>query len=326
MDGKTSRYTIILRDTISRRGTKPKFAYYYANTNRRISEKTRKDVEKTYIPHTWDEVEIYLGHPKLIATGMLKDQLRYLYQKEFTDNQSNKKYARLLKFGKELPTIKKDIVKHLTSDSPSRTKVIATALWILTMSYIRVGNEKYLKENNTHGLLTLQKKHIQFRGDNICLDFIGKKSVQNKYDVCIPSADLKKWLQYLYNNSKPFLFHHDGHRITANDLNGYIQENYGPFTAKDFRTWGANIEFLKELRKLDAKQMLTKRDVQKAAKDTVESVSNKLNNTISVCKSNYICKEIFDEFQDNPEDFLKKLKRNKSDHNYLLILLKKLDH
>ena len=317
--------SVIFRDTVSRKGKKPKFEYYYASSNRKVSEKKLKEIQKTYIPNTWDEVEIYLGHPKLVATGMLKGQLRYLYRKEFTDKQSNKKYERLYHFGKRLDAIKRDIVSHLTQKAPSRNKVIATALWILTMSYIRVGNEKYLKENNTHGLLTLQKKHVKLRNGKLSLDFIGKKSVRNQYNVSLGSDALKRWFRYLYDHADPFFFHYDGRRITASDLNAYIQEHYGPFTAKDFRTWGANIEFLKALRKVNAKDLTNKKECRKATKDTVACVAGKLNNTLAVCKSNYICKGILEEFQNDPQNFLRKLKRNKSDHKYLLTLLKKLN-
>ncbi len=315
--------TVVYRDTISRRGKKPKFEYRYAS-KKKISDKKRKEIEKTYIPYTWDEVEIYLGHPKLIATGMLKNQLRYLYQKEFTNKRSKEKYARLYKFGKRLDFIKQSIVKQLTSKCPSRTKVIATALWLLTTSCIRVGNEKYLKENNTYGLLTLKKSHVKFNNGDVCLDFIGKKSIRNKYTVCIGSAPFARWLRYLYDHANPFFFQYDNRRVTAADLNSHIQEHYGAFTAKDFRTWGANIEFLKAIRKIKSRDLTTKRECQRELKKAIECVSIKLNNTIAVCKSNYICKAIISDFQEDPIKFVKKVQRNKSNHNLLSSLLKKL--
>ena len=52
----------------------------------------------------------------------------------------------MIKFGKELKNIKKNIMGVLAKDD-CRKKVIATGLWLLLMSSIRVGNTKYLKEN-----------------------------------------------------------------------------------------------------------------------------------------------------------------------------------
>lgn len=323
---KMNHVTVVFRDTVSRRGKKPKFKYSYATTGRTVSDKRIKEIEKTYIPHTWDEVEIYSNHPRLIATGVLKDQLRYLYKKEYTDNQSKIKYRRMYSFGRKLDDIKKDIVNRLSVSKASKNKVIATALWLLTMSYIRVGNEKYLKENNTHGLLTLHKDHVVIKSDSISLDFVGKKKVQNHYKVHIPNSRFKSWLKTLHKEANPFFFQYKGRRITSADLNQYIQENYGPFTAKDFRTWGANIEFLKQIKQIDLKSLTNKRECQKNLKTCILEVSNKLNNTIAVCKSNYICKAILNEFQDKPQDFIKKAKKSHSTHSLLIGLLKELTH
>ena len=138
---------------------------------------------------------------------------------------------------------------------------------------------------------------------NMHLDFIGKKKVRNTYSVQIPSASFAKWLKTLHSKATPFYFQYNGRRITSSDLNAYIQTHYGAFTAKDFRTWGANIEFLKEIKKIKPSTMRTlinKKECQRSLKSCVENVSNKLNNTIDVCKSNYIFKSIMDEYQSRP--------------------------
>jgi DNA topoisomerase-1 len=316
--------TIIFRNTISRQGKKPTFEYVYAKTRRKISESLRLRIEKTYIPNTWDEVEIYTGDPKLIATGMLKGKTRYLYKKDFTNKQSNEKYRRMYRCGLKIDEIKKDISNQLKSSKNSRNKVIATALWFLIGCYIRVGNEKYLKENNSYGLLTLHKKHIKLSSGKVNLDFIGKKQVRNTYTIPIPNAHLSKWLSQLHSKARPYFFQYNGHRITASDLNSYIQEHYGSFTAKDFRTWGANMVFISELRKVKPSVFLSKRECQSNLKKCIENVSIKLNNTVAVCKSNYICKSIIDEYQTNGDELLRKIHRTKSNEKLFLSLLKTL--
>jgi DNA topoisomerase-1 len=112
--------------------------------------------------------------------------------------------------------------------------------------------------------------------------------------------------------------------VSSADLNQYIQETYGPFTAKDFRTWGANIEFIKSIRSVNPNSIVSKKECQSSLKQCIESVSNKLNNTIAVCKSNYICKAIVDEYQTNPIELMKKIRKNKSNDTVLMTLLKSL--
>jgi len=315
---------VIYRNTVNRPKTgKPQFTYTHAKSGKRISELKRRDIEKVYIPYTWDEVEIYIGHPKMIATGMLKGQLRYMYQKDFINKQSAKKYQRLYQFGLKLPHIKKDIA-HRMAGPNNREKIIATALWFLTMCPVRVGNEKYLKENNTHGLLTLHKRHIKLTSNKVCLDFIGKKKVQNYYELCIPNKGYARWLNELHLRARPYYFEFEGRKIDANDLNEYIQTEYGPFTAKDFRTWAANIEFIAVIRKVTTADLTSKKECNSSLKHCIESVADKLNNTVAVCKSNYICKSIIDEYQNDPQRLANFVRKSKSNEQALMVLLKNL--
>ena len=43
----------------------------------------------------------------------------------------------------------------------------------------RVGNDEYMKKNNSYGVSTLRMKHVLVKGDDITIDFIGKKGVRN---------------------------------------------------------------------------------------------------------------------------------------------------
>lgn len=312
--------TVVFRDTIVR-GGKRHFKYTYKN-GRTVSQKTHKEIAKFYIPHSWDDVEIYLGHHKLVATGVLKGIVRYQYHKDFTELQSKNKYTRLKKFTKHLDNIIKDIHKKIHGKCSGEERVIVTALWLLLKCYMRVGNDRYLKENNTYGLLTLKRNHLTLTKKKLTLDFIGKKKVRNKYAVDIDSNSLHRWIKYLYDNAKPFVFHYRGRRVTPSDLNAYIQANYGPFTAKDFRTFGANIEILKAIEQIDYNNLETKRDKQKALKTAIETCAGKLNNTVAVCKSNYICNTILDEFMKDPKKLIIRIRRSKSKKGILQSLLK----
>lgn len=300
---------------------KPKFLYTL--NKRPISKAVHNEISKLgYIPYSWDDVEIHLNDDRIIATGMLLGVKRYLYKKEFRQKQNDKKCDRMVEFGKELGRIKKNIMKELDMEKPSRTKVIATGLWLLLKSSIRVGNKKYLKENGTYGLTTLNKKHVKVSDKHIELDFVGKKSVQNYVKVKIPTPKLTKWFKYLHKNADPYFIAFDGQRISSLEINDYIKDYYGEaFTAKDFRTWGANIIFLEEISKIDLKKdKLTPKEINKTIKNIIEHTAEMLNNTPSVLKSNYLCQHILEKLKTNPEKIIKQI-RNTRDIDQLLIEL-----
>ncbi|MGH9624904.1 MAG: hypothetical protein ACRD6B_15135 [Bryobacteraceae bacterium] len=45
-----------------------------------------------------------------------------------------------------------------------RRKVLAAIVKLLETSYIRIGNEEYVKENRSFGLTTLQNRHVHVPG------------------------------------------------------------------------------------------------------------------------------------------------------------------
>ncbi len=76
------------------------------------------------------------------------------------------------------------------------------------------------------------------------------------------------------------------HRVTAADVNGFLQDITGAnFTAKDFRTWGASVLALAELRKRTAESAAQAR---RQAIETIKAVAEKLGNTPAVCRKSYI--------------------------------------
>lgn len=100
--------------------------------------------------------------------------------------------------------------------------------------------------------------------------------------------------------------------VRAAELSAYIHETIGPFSSKDFRTWGGTLkaaEFLTRQGPLD--------DAQSAPRvllRCVRSVAASLGNTAPVTRASYICPVIFDLYlsgivledyaSDEPEDGL----------------------
>ena len=80
--------------------------------------------------------------------------------------------------------------------------------------------------------------------------------------------------------------------IKSSDVNKYLKQ-FGKFTAKDFRTWGANIELIRQLMKNKNTEL----------KDCIKNVSIKLHNTPAICKSNYLDPELMEFYKNDPEGF-----------------------
>ena len=87
--------------------------------------------------------------------------------------------------------------------------------------------------------------------------------------------------QKLKKNKNPYLFTHNGSRVSSDDVNNYLQQ-FGNFTTKYFRTWAANINFIKEAnnKKLDKKEL----------KNAITNVAEKLNHCSCSHKLKKRCK------------------------------------
>jgi len=167
----------------------------------------------------------------------------------------------------------------------------------------RVGNDEYMKQNNSYGVSTLKNKHVLIKGDSVIIDFIGKKSVRN---ICrVKDKTIKKHLikrkKTMKNNARIFTI--DGISIHSNDVNKYIKQ-FGDFSSKDFRTWSANIKLIRYLIGSN------KDTVDKDIKDCVNKVAEKLHHTPEVCKKNYIFTELIEFYKKDKTKFNKFFESN----------------
>ena len=65
----------------------------------------------------------------------------------------------------------------------SRDKVLATAVRLLEITLIRVGNAQYAKQNRSYGLTTLNKRHLDVDGTALTFSFKGKSGVEHEVKV-----------------------------------------------------------------------------------------------------------------------------------------------
>jgi DNA topoisomerase-1 len=178
--------------------------------------------------------------------------------------------------------------------------VLATAVALLDLTHLRIGNQQYAAENQTYGLTTLHGEHAEVAGSTIRFQFRGKAGKEHRVDVrdrrlaqiirqcqALPGQEL---FQYLDDDGEP-------QPITSEDVNEYLRAISGQdFTAKDFRTWAGTLVAactLKAIGRADTAGEAKKQIVQ-AIKTTAEH----LGNTPAICRKCYIHPAVLSAFLD----------------------------
>jgi DNA topoisomerase-1 len=262
---------------------------YYKN-NIEISDGILLEkIKKMKIPPAYDNVTI-INNKKILAYGYdSKNRKQVIYNPKYIKEQTDKKYDKIEDFGKYFLKIKKCIAKDIRS-SDEKTKIIAMIITIILSCGFRIGNKKYEKENNSHGITTLKLSHISIGDNNIEFDFIGKKGVRNK-SVC-NNKYIYEYLSKKYEDCEKdaYIFTCNNTCINSVDVNNYLANKLGVnITTKDLRTWNANNLFSKFFNKsLECKEC--KNPVKKA----IELTAMQLHNTPTVCKNSYIDPKIIE--------------------------------
>jgi DNA topoisomerase-1 len=210
------------------------------------------------------------------------------------------KYERMLNFGRALPVIRKRIDAALKLPGLPREKVLATIVYLLEATMMRIGNEEYAKQNKSFGLTTLRDRHVRIDGREVEFRFRGKSGVHHAIKVDDPR--LARIIQRTRDLPGQELFQYiddDGEQRTVGsaDVNDYLREITGEdYTAKDFRTWSGTLLAalaLQEYEKVDSEAQAKKNVVR-----AIESVAEKLGNTPSICRKCYVHPAVIESYLD----------------------------
>ena len=295
------------------REKKGKKHIFFDKRNKRINNQKIIDnsLEGVYIPPAYDDVKINLNKKgKVLAIGFDdKDRPQYVYNKKFTKKMKNKKFNGLYLFGLQYNKILKDINRNIKLNEDNKLKHVCMVLKLIIDCNFRVGNDEYMKQNNSYGVSTLKSNHIIINKGKVTIDFIGKKSVRN---VCqVKDKTTKKHLtlkkKTLKNKQRIFTYKKD-HKskkvnISSNDVNQYIKQ-FGDFTSKDFRTWSANIKLIEYLSQSNEETL------DKDIKKCITEVAEKLHHTPEVCKTNYLFTGLIDFYKKDKTKFKEYFRNN----------------
>ena len=266
---------------------------YRAPSGETIRDRSlRRRIEALAIPPAWIDVWICAdpdGH--LQATGRDdKGRKQYRYHQRFREAQDLAKFSRLCMFGVSLPRIRAQVLRDLAEEGLTQRRVLAAAVRILDHHPIRVGNEKYARDNDSYGLTTMRDRHVELSDGLIAFRFRGKSGKDHR--VGIFDDDLALVIQECGELPGTELFKYvdpDGvqRTIESDDVNAYLRELSGyDFTAKDFRTWAGTVRTVTVLRELEEPPTVKER--KQRLVQAIKFVAADLCNTPAVCRSSYI--------------------------------------
>lgn len=294
------RFSSDAQPGFSRKPYRENFRYFDRGGELITSESTLERIASLVIPPAWESVWICpYKNGYLQATGLdSKGRKQYRYHPLWTELSQQQKFEHMIVFAQVLPHIRSHIRYVLQKKELSREKVLATVVWLLENTLIRVGNETYEESNKSYGLTTLKNRHATISDDEVRFVFKGKSHV--KHDVYIKSRKVVKVIKQCQELPGQDLFEYkdsDGQiqSISSQDVNDYLKEVSGEdITAKDFRTWAGTMLAAKMLNTHGLSETPTA--TKKTITSTVKKVASQLRNLPATSRKYYIHPAIFDAY------------------------------
>ncbi len=244
------------------------------------------------IPPAWSDVWICPmpeGHLQVTARDA-RGRKQYRYHPGFRAHRDHEKFDKMVELSDVLWQVRERVERDIALPGLQREKVMATLVWLLERTLIRVGSHELAKENNSFGLTTLRRRHVSIEGATLCFEFRGKSGVA--HNVCVTDRRIARIVQRCRELPGRELFQYVDERgkrqiVYADDVNAYLREITGrDVTAKDFRTWMGTMLAAAALR--DMGPAPTKRAAERNILAAIDSTAERLGNTRAVCRKYYI--------------------------------------
>jgi DNA topoisomerase I len=278
---------------IRRRRAGAGFSYAGPNGKPVVDKKTLARIESLAIPPAWTDVWI-CGDPDghIQATGRdQRGRKQYRYHPRWSESRDEVKYSNLADFARALPKIRERIDADLRRHELPRERVVASIVWLLDNTMIRVGNSVYARDNKSFGLTTLKTGHVEVEGSKLRFAFKGKSG--KEWKLKLVDRRIAKIIRSIQELPGQHLFQYingGGERraVRSQDVNDYIREAAGgsDFSSKDFRTWGGTVRALSLFAQIPLPD--TKAGIARAMNVVIDEVARHLGNTRSVCRQCYI--------------------------------------
>lgn len=249
-------------------------------------------LKKLVIPPMWTDVLISQwedGHVQ--ATGRdKKGRKQYIYHSEWEKQRQQEKFDKMLDFAQKLPAIRDHCGALLSTPGWSKDKVLALIVSILDQTGIRIGNQRYTDENESYGLTTLRRKHLDESSDALIFNYKGKSHQERA--VTIDDDALVSFIKTVAEQPGYEIFRYQEsanqwQTIDSEDVNEFIHSIAGDqFYSKDFRTWVATRLAVEKYPEAIAHK--TENPRKKMTNILLRAVADEIGNTPAVCKDYYV--------------------------------------
>ena len=293
-DARRARLTYVSDSEpgIHRRRSGKGFAYIAADGSRITDGQTRARIRGLAIPPAWEDVWICPspeGH--IQATGRdQRGRKQYRYHPDWLACRDEAKFSSLVAFAEALPDLRSQVDRDLSRPGVPLERAVASIVWLLDRTMIRIGNVAYRRDNNSFGLTTLENRHVSVEGTSLRFSFIGKSG--QEWKLRLSDRRIARIVRTIQEIPGQHLFQYlddDGVRRSVNsqDVNEYIRLHAGEgFSSKHFRTWGATCAAALAL--AEAETPASKRQAARQLNAIVDYVARRLRNTRAVCRRCYI--------------------------------------
>ena len=289
------------RLTWTRKGTRRPFRYFDANGNRIRDPDVIARIDALAIPPAWKDVRIApTPRAKLQAVGTdSAGRRQYRYHPDFRAQQEAAKYEELIRFAEKLPDLRLAIGEHLTRDPLDSLRVCAVAIRLINLAWFRVGSDRHTKRSRTYGVTTLNKSHVQVRGNRVTFRFRAKGKVQVR--TAVVDTELADSIRALLAtpDRRLFRFENEGEirNLTSRHLNEYVREYMdADFSCKDFRTWGGTLTAA--IAFAERGPVEGKAEQKRAVATVMRTVGERLGNTPAVARTSYVSPAVIEQYLD----------------------------
>jgi DNA topoisomerase-1 len=296
------RYVSDAHPGIRRRRAGKSFSYLTPEGARLGDPAALKRIRKLAVPPAWTDVWICPfadGH--LQATGRDdRGRKQYKYHPRFREVRDSTKYEHAVAFAEALPALRAKVRRHMALAGLPRDKVLATVVYLLDKTLIRVGNDDYAKQNKSYGLTTLKNRHVAVNGAEVRFHFIGKSG--KEWSAKLKDRRLARIIKACQDLPGQELLQYrdaDGaiQDVTSGDVNDYLRQVTGrDVTAKDFRTWAGTVLAVTALRETEIVGGAAKPN--KRLRAAIQQVAERLGNTPAICRKCYVHPDVVSAYLD----------------------------
>lgn len=239
------------------------------------------------------------GHLQAVGTDDA-GRRQYLYHPVWRQKQDAAKFDRVLVMARKLPGVRRKLAADLRQTADGRRRALAAGVRLVDLGCFRLGSDSYADLNGSHGLTTLERRHLRRNGACFEFRFVGKSGVEQEVRVEDPAVcRVVDELTRGRRGSARFLAAKVAGRwqqIGAEDLNGYIRDLFGvEVTAKDFRTWHATVTCAVAL--AAEPRAATKTGRARQVRAAIVEAADLLGNTPTVARTSYVHPRVIDLFE-----------------------------